>query len=365
MAELFGKFEINRVPRWPLLSRLLAASVVLHGLFLVAVAYVPSLQSLMRVAGDLTGIEFVDEDYDKSLVGQRATLIKLEPYRKLYYPEGYFITESPLAPLSPDDPVMLARASAPTPPPRVIKPIYTPPPRVIKPLPTPSASPTPEASPSPEVAQATPSPEPGASPTPDAEAQQAEAELDKIAAENGTPRPPRVNTRPFKDIAQKGKEMVDTGSINLSGTIDASVEAERNEDGSLKRETVKIEGLASDDKMALLAQEFINALSESKVLGILKGAEHIKMTLKLDQQNVAVRIVTEVGTEDDASKMAKGYGLLLAIARKKKAETEEGELYKNLNVSSDGKQFLITFEMPRDAAGKMIAEMLAKQKLSG
>src|ERR687883_1303030 len=51
MAELFDRFEVDRVPRWPLLSRLLALSVVLHGLFLVTVAYAPTLRGLIHAAG--------------------------------------------------------------------------------------------------------------------------------------------------------------------------------------------------------------------------------------------------------------------------------------------------------------------------
>ena len=79
MAELFERFEVDRVPRWPLLSRLVALSVVLHGVFFVAAAYVPTLRSLLFVAGTVSGFKIVSEDYDPTLVGRRATIVKLEP----------------------------------------------------------------------------------------------------------------------------------------------------------------------------------------------------------------------------------------------------------------------------------------------
>lgn len=363
MAQLFQNFEINRVPRWPLMTRLLAASVVAHGLLLVAVVYVPTLQSMLRVAGGFVGIEFVDEDYDRALVGQRAQIVTLDPYRKLYYPPGYFATDAPPAP---DATALFQPVVAPPPP--VVRYTRPPRPRVVRAQPTPL--PTPAPTPSPEVAQAQASPTPAASPTPDdakqsEEAKRNEAEIDKLAAENGTPRPPSVNTRPFKDIAARGKELFDAGKIDLKSTIEATVEAERNEDGTLKRETVKIEGLASSESMSQLAQEFVNALSESKVLVVLQGAQHVKMSLRLDEQKVAVRVMSEVESAEEAAKMAKGYSGMLFFARKSKEGTEEGELYKNLQLSSEGNQFVITFEMPREAAGKMIAEMLARQKSSG
>ena len=54
MAELFERVEVNRAPRWPLMTRLLALSVVVHGVFLVAVVYVPTLRSMLALASALT-----------------------------------------------------------------------------------------------------------------------------------------------------------------------------------------------------------------------------------------------------------------------------------------------------------------------
>src|ERR671921_464763 len=116
MTELFDRFEINRAPRWPLMSRLLALSIVVHGLFLVAVAYVPTLRSMLFVASNLSGLKFVSEDYDPTLVGQRATIVKLEPHEKLYYPADYF--GAPPAPeASAFDPMMVQQAAPPAMPP--------------------------------------------------------------------------------------------------------------------------------------------------------------------------------------------------------------------------------------------------------
>lgn len=352
--ELFERFEVDRVPRWPLLSRLFALSIVAHGLFLVAVMYVPALHGLFVVAGQVAGIEFVSEDYDRSLVGERATIVKLEPYEKLYYPPDYFgVADSPYAQApSPNDP-MLVQQVAPPPPPPVIqrpRPVANPPAVVT----------TPEPTPSPELAQATPSPSPAASPDDEAK-RKAEEELNTLARANNIERPPVINTKPFEDIALKGKTLYEQGKLNVNTTLDIFVTAERNEDGTLNRDTVKIEGAANDESVATLAQEFITALSESRVLSVLKGAKEVRMHLKLDKENVAVRIATDVESDARASQMATGYGILLLTARKAKEGTDEGELWNRLKVSAEGKQFVMTFEMPRDAAGKMIADMLAKK----
>jgi hypothetical protein len=66
-------------------------------------------------------------------------------------------------------------------------------------------------------------------------------------------------------------------------------------------------------------------------------------------------------SEDEAKKNADGYAALVAIGRLAKRGTNEGELYNNVNFNNDGKRFTMSFEMPKDAAGKMIADMLAKK----
>jgi hypothetical protein len=350
MTELFDNVEVNRMPRWPLLSRLLALSVVAHGLFLLAVVYVPSLRSMLYVAGNMSGIKFVSEDYDRTLVGRRATIVQFAPHEKLRYPLDYFgapaVEET--AQLQP----MVVQQAAPPPPPPM--PVYRPrrvrAPRVFNAQPTPS--------PSPEVAQATPSP------TPDAEQQKrADAEMDKIAKENGIERPPVINTKPFEEIAFKGKELVDQGKLDLKNSvIDVAVAAERNEDGTLKPESVQFNWkTASDENTAALAQQLVTALSQSKVLVVLKGAKTVTMALALDGEKVSVKVMGEMPSEDEARKTADGCAMMVGIGRLAKKGTNEGELYNNLKFSSDAKQFTMSFEMPKDAAGKMIADMLAKK----
>ena len=346
MAELFDRYAVDRVPRWPLLSRLVALSVVVHGLFFVTVFYVPSLRNLLRVAGSMSGIELVSEDYDRTLVGRRATIIKLEPYEKLYYPTDYF--GAPPDPAA--DPALLAPAAPPPPPPVVIRPARQP-----RPRPQAVVTPTPE--PTPEViAAASPTPSPD-----DAQRQAAEAEIDKAAQQYGVKRP-QVNTKPFEDLAKKGKELYDAGKLNVNSEVDVTATAERNDDGTFKDGSVNINWAAPPDPATEeLARMLVTAISQSKALGSLEGVKNVNMGLKLDGQKISVRIANEFPTEEAAGKQADGYATLIALASFAKRGTDEGELYKSLKVAREGKQFIMTFEMPKDAAGKMISEMLARK----
>src|SRR5215207_4283525 len=88
MAELFEKFEVNREARWVTLSRLVGASLVLHGVFLWMAIYVPALRDTFNIAALVANTRFVDKAYDATKIGEEVRLVQLG--EKFRYPDGYF-----------------------------------------------------------------------------------------------------------------------------------------------------------------------------------------------------------------------------------------------------------------------------------
>ncbi|HEX8282360.1 MAG TPA: hypothetical protein VF588_03355 [Pyrinomonadaceae bacterium] len=348
MSQLFDTFEVNRVPRWPLMSRLVALSLVVHGIFLVAVIYIPTLRGLLNLASTVSGIEFVKEDYDKTLLGQRATIVQLGPHEKLFYPPDYFGAPQ-VAETTQFDPMMVQPAA---PPPPVYRPR-----RVRTPRPAPQPTPNPE-----EVAQATPTPEASPTPVTDEARQKAEAQMDEVEKQTGVKRP-RINPAPWEDLAKEGKQLFDEGKLNVNSAVDVSATAERDADGKLKPESVNVRWNKPppDATAELMARKVITAVSESKMLSALEGAKGVDMSLKVDEQDIAVVIGNQFPTAAEAEKIAGAYATLLFAARISRSGTEDAELYKSVKISQDGTRLVITFKMPKDAAGKMIADILSKK----
>lgn len=337
----------------PPLLRLLGGSVIAHVLMLAAILYVPALRDAFMVANALTGFGFVSEDYEKTRVEyERATVINLAA-QQLYYPAGYLQDQTALP--SPNDPQFVAA--------------YNPPPvrRAATPRPTPSPSPSPDASPSPgDAAQNAEGEKAGASPAPSAEPQSVE-EAERLAKESGVEKVPMINKKPFEDLLKRGKEMKDGGQINLEGVLEVTVEADRQADGKLTNIEFDREKKLADPKLSglkELAAEFVSALSDSKILAMLDGAEHLVLKLKLDNEQVDVRIVSNMSTVDLASSKARGYGLLIlggAIeARMKKKD--EVQLFNSTKVASEGKQIILTFNMPRKDVGDLLSKFLKKSE---
>src|SRR5438874_7980083 len=94
MPDLLENFEVNREPRWPVLLRLITASLVLHVVLLSLVMYVPALRDTLNIASLLANTRFVDKQYNRTEIGDEVQLVQLTN-EKFHYPEGYFATGTP------------------------------------------------------------------------------------------------------------------------------------------------------------------------------------------------------------------------------------------------------------------------------
>lgn len=357
MSELFTHFELNREPRFAKrFAQALVASVVLHAAAIACAVYVPALNDALNIARVFGDINYTDEAYRKTHIGDRAQIINIKD-GLFRYPAGYF-DKKPQGAGGGEE--MLISQAAPEPAP---KPLPTP-----RPTPKPKPSPSPSATPqSQQLAQAQNANAPNgnaagntnnansANANTDAP-QNAEQQLNQIAEQNGVKRPPTINVAPFKALVNRAKGMKDAGTLDLSGTIELTVEGDRNADGTLSNANVV--SSSGSPKAKELALELIAAISDSHALQILEGVKHMTMTVRLDQQDVSVRIVGTTETEAQAAGISKGYGTMIAFAAFARAGKDEAEIYKRVKLSARGKQIFMEFNMSRDTAGKLLVKQV-------
>jgi hypothetical protein len=344
MAQIFHSHErLNRDTRTPRMLRTLGVSLVAHALFIASVVYIPAVRDTFNLASTLSGLQFVEEDYTKTHVGERADVMLNFADNKLYYPPDYF---SPTALPSPNDPQVIAE----------VRPVPTPKPVRLKPKPTPSPEPTDETAKN----EGDKTGDPDASPSPAATPQTAE-EAERIAKEANVEKFPTINTKPLTDLLKQGKQMRDANEIDLSGTLEMEVEGDREDDGRLSN--VEVTGAAaSNPKLVQLAKDFIAAISDSKLLAALKGTKHLKMHVKLDDKEVSVRVLTEMSSADEAAKMSSGYNGLLFIGALSKKGKDEEALFKSVQIAPEDKQVVLTFNMPRKVAGELLTKLIKKNE---
>lgn len=352
MAELFQDFEINRLPWWEHVWRIIAGSLVLHFILVIAVLYIPGLREAVNIASIFSKAKYVDEAYDKTIIGERAVLINPNAFE---YPPGYF--QNPAMPPQTELAPQIIATPTPVPPPP------PPPPRPAR---APKVTPTP-------VAAASPAPTPAAQPSPSPKDELAslginenmskeeqDRKIDDIAAKSGVERPNEdlINKKPLKDWLANAKEKKDKNEINLTGQIEMIIEADVGPNGKLLNPTIVSK--SGDPKLQELVTDFVSALSDSKALAFLKDIQHIQLAVSLNDTEVNVKVSSEVESPKKASDMVGGFNSMLLYGRFKKRGETEGIIYQNTKVSASGKQIVVNFVMPR----KDVTDILTKLSTS-
>jgi hypothetical protein len=366
MAELFANAEINREPRWQILSKLAVASLALHATVLASLIYVPAVRDTFNVAALLSDTGYVNKAYTKTAIGEEVQMLQLPP-AKFRYPEGYFATETQL---------QLAQAIQATP--AASAPITV----DLRQITTPSPSPTPEASPSP-AAEASPAASPTTSPTvttaenakPETPRtpEEAEAELNKIAAETGVVRPNEneINTRPLKDWLARADSMRSRGELDLTAAVEITIAAKLSPECKLIDANVVQK--TGDARLVDVAKEMVGAIGDSGMLSFLRDPKKVKdpkvlscdamplqLTIKLDQAEISAKVETEADTPQRATEMASGYNGLLMVGQFARRGKDEEVIYRNTKVTSEEKKILVNFSMPRQTASEMLKKQLTK-----
>ncbi len=358
MSELFADSQINREPRWPSLLKLTGASLVLHAALLASLVYVPGLRDAFNIAALLANTVYVDGAYSKTEIGEDVQMLTLAQ-DKFRYPPGYFATEEQLQ--------ALALAT-----PSVLQVTFTP--NRVRQIPTPI--PTPEASPSIST-EATPAALPDAKVAADSKVadpkspEEAEQELNKIAAENNVVRPNEneINTRPLKDWLARASDMRDKGQLDLSSEIEITIAASLGTDCKLTNPNVIQK--RGDARLIDVAKDMVSAIGDSGMLSFLRDprkvtdptklscdAMPLQVTIKLDQNDIAAKVESQADSPERAVQMAKGYNTLLTVGEFAKRGHDEEILYRNTKVTSEGKQILVNFSMPRPTASEMLKKQL-------
>jgi hypothetical protein len=351
MAELFEKFEVNRDPRWIVLTKLLGASLIVHFALLWVVIYVPTVRDTVNIAALIASTKFVEKPYEATQIADQVQVVQL-----FRYPEGYFTPDGQVAAELPPAPV-----------PGVVDPFA---PKIISQAssitkePEPSPSPSPVASVSPEA-----SPAPSASPSAVAQAspltpEEAQKQLEKTAEENKLPLPTEgeINKQVLKDFAAYANNLKTEGKLDLNKPFEIVIEAELDENGKLKNPRfTKKDG---DENLVDLFGKLVAALNDSGFLTYLQPISKdnpnatVKITVKQGEQEVVASVESEASSPQRAESLAKALNNLLYFGAGSRAGKDEEVIMKNTSAAPDGKRVVVNFSMPRQSVVDMIKKQL-------
>jgi len=356
--ELFERFEVNRDPRWQVVTKLLVASLVLHLAFVWAVIYIPVFRDTLNIASLIANTKFVDKDYEATQIRDDVQLVQISD--KFHYPEGYFTFEQQLASGQIPGQTAVADPFAPKIISQWSKESKVDPEASASPSPAATASPaaSPSASPSASaIAQASPS----ASPlTPE----QAQKELEKTAEQNNVTLPDEneINKKVLKDFATYANDLKNQGKLNFEQPFEIVITAKLDEKGKLKN--WDFQKKAGDENLVALFSRLVAALNDSGFLSYLQPISKdnpdatVVITVKQGEKDVLASVVSEASSPERAESLAKALNNLLYFGAGSRAGHDEEVLMKNTNAAPDGKRVVVNFSMPRQSVVDMIKKQL-------
>ncbi|HJR08644.1 MAG TPA: hypothetical protein VJ842_15400 [Pyrinomonadaceae bacterium] len=166
-----------------------------------------------------------------------------------------------------------------------------------------------------------------------------------------------INARPFRELLAKTRALIEAGELKAQDNFDFTLEAERNADGTL-RDIKFTEAAAANGRWRSLVQEFVGVLSDSGALSALTGADHLTITLRLDER-ASARLQAVVNSAEQASQLAQNYNTLLGLARISQQGREGVEVLNNMAFSANGKRLTMRLEMSREMVGNLLRKQLS------
>ena len=167
----------------------------------------------------------------------------------------------------------------------------------------------------------------------------------------------KVNVGPIKAFLSRSKRLHEQGKLDLSKPQTLAVVGDRQEDGTLTNVQITGES-AADPALRAVAQDFVASVNDSHVLAVLEGVTRVSMNFTLDGERFRASTASDAPSETRAEEMARNYRVFVNAGRIIKRGTDEGLLLGGMKISSNGKQLLMNFDMPREQLGNILLRQI-------
>ncbi len=178
-----------------------------------------------------------------------------------------------------------------------------------------------------------------------------------------------INRKPFEDLGDALNDKIDKKEIDLSKPFSVVLDGTITNDGKLDAKKSKFIKFTGDEQMVNVAKDAIEAVGNSGFLGYLKnnGIDRVNFTMVQDDKQIYVLIVSDQKTPEKAATTASGFNTLISGIKildqngLKKLDDNSKTLVNNSKVSSDGKNFVLNFTIPKQNAQDLINKSLKER----
>ena len=172
-----------------------------------------------------------------------------------------------------------------------------------------------------------------------------------------------INKKPLTDFADSVLAQWSANQIDFNQPFTVVLNGVLTNDGKLDRDKSKFDPSKQkgDQKMIDLAKAALEAVGDSGFLTYLRSLDVEKVDITLTQDDKQITAVVSSGqkTADRAKTISSGMNTYLMIGKATaKNPSDERTLLDGAKVTTDGKNFVLNFAIPKDVAQEMINRKL-------
>ncbi|MDQ3322640.1 MAG: hypothetical protein M3525_09480 [Acidobacteriota bacterium] len=178
-----------------------------------------------------------------------------------------------------------------------------------------------------------------------------------------------INKKPFEDLGDALNDKLEKKQIDLTKPFFVVLDATITADGKFDPKKSKFSRAEGDKEMSDIAKLALEAVGNSGILGHLKnnGIDRVSITLVQDNEKISAIILSDQKTPEKARTTASGFNTLLSaliLADNNgftKLDDNSKTLVNNSKVTSDGKNFVLNFAIPKQMGQDLIDQSLKQR----
>jgi len=178
-----------------------------------------------------------------------------------------------------------------------------------------------------------------------------------------------INKKPFEDLGDSLIDKISKKEIDLNKPFSVVLEGTLNADGKFDDKKSRFGKSEGDQQMIDVAKDTLQAVGDSGILRYLKNSGIDKVTIKLiqDDKQIYAIIVSDQKTPEKAGTTASGFNTLLSGVKMldqngfKKLDENSKTLINNSKITSEGKNFVLNFAIPKPLGQDLINRSLKER----
>jgi len=171
-----------------------------------------------------------------------------------------------------------------------------------------------------------------------------------------------INKKPLQDFGDDVLDKVTAKKVDLSKPFLIEMQGAITKDGKFDQKKSKYVKTDGDQEMVNVAKSAIEAIGDSGLLTYLQklGVENINFTLVQDDKQIYAIISSDQKSESKAKTISSGLNTAISLGKATVKEEDTLALLNAAKVETQGKNFVLNFNLEKPLAQELIKRQLIK-----